>query len=78
MMGWAVNSIAKAVEGSIPFLPIYNLHVSTLITSVPLLEKTKQLKRVGSMVRALCYGHKGYRFESYTRLNYMHYKELYK
>ena len=22
MMGWAVNSIAKAVEGSIPFLPI--------------------------------------------------------
>ena len=21
MMGWAVNSIAKAVEGSIPFLP---------------------------------------------------------
>ena len=21
-MGWAVNSIAKAVEGSIPFLPI--------------------------------------------------------
>lgn len=26
MMGWAVNSIAKAVEGSIPFLPI-NLNV---------------------------------------------------
>ena len=22
MMGWAVNSIAKAVEGSIPFLPM--------------------------------------------------------
>ncbi len=22
MMGWAVNSIVKAVEGSIPFLPI--------------------------------------------------------
>ena len=22
MMGWAVNSIAEAVEGSIPFLPI--------------------------------------------------------
>ena len=21
MMGWAVNSVAKAVEGSIPFLP---------------------------------------------------------
>ena len=21
MMGWAVNSIARAVEGSIPFLP---------------------------------------------------------
>lgn len=23
MTGWAVNSIAKAIKGSIPFLPIY-------------------------------------------------------
>ena len=25
MMGWAVNSIAEAVEGSIPFLPNRNI-----------------------------------------------------
>lgn len=27
-----------------------------------------QLKRVGLMVRALCYGHRSYKFESCTRL----------
>ena len=27
MMGWAVNSIAEAVEGSIPFLPMVRLIV---------------------------------------------------
>ena len=30
IMGWAVNSIAKAIEGSIPSLPIkqYQLHIA--------------------------------------------------
>lgn len=42
MMGWAVNSIAKAVEGSIPFLPInckvvahYSLAIVNKKHSVP-------------------------------------------
>lgn len=31
MMGWAVNSMAKAVEGSIPFLPTLAQKVKSLI-----------------------------------------------
>ena len=38
MMGWAVNSIAKAVEGSIPFLPTSICHI--------LISKTKVLLKI--------------------------------
>lgn len=31
MMGWAVNSIAEAVEGSIPFLPMVRLIILIFI-----------------------------------------------
>ena len=42
MMGWAVNSIAKAVEGSIPFLPINCKRVAHY--SLAILNKKKKTK----------------------------------
>jgi hypothetical protein len=34
MTGWAVNSIALAVEGSIPFLPNLNMYIASLYSSM--------------------------------------------
>jgi F0F1-type ATP synthase assembly protein I len=40
-MGWAVNSIAEAVEGSIPFLPNYLFNFCLFFITY-----TKQLKNI--------------------------------
>lgn len=63
MTGWAVNSIAEAVEGSSPFLPNLSINIQSY-------------RHVSEIGIALCYGHNDYKFESCTCFRFIYLKTI--